>query len=249
MITRAILTVFATFLLFAPHSVRADTLVVATETGDYQAGLASSWKVDGDSVTFELAEGVDGTLVAEFLTERLKKAQIQVTDGKLQIKGIPAASLLEQLAKLQIIDGDPLIALAALGGSVPSGAGPEAGGSIRASQPIPMAALMGNIPAPNADERFEAEVLEAKQGVFPQVTLKLKVRRPPKNGPFKKTFRHGKIVKLPILLAGVDGSIDYSQPVTQRNLVAYYVKRGDRIFVHAFKGEKDELAIDWIERK
>jgi hypothetical protein len=259
MILKARLSWFAAAVLFvlafalSPAAARADTLVVAGGGGTYKPGLAKSWRVDGNTVTFELAEGADGNQIAAILKERLAQATItlegsKVLPVKLKVVGIPAPALLDQLSTLTIGEGDPLTALAALGGSVREGEGPEAGGSIRASKPMPVAALLGTIGDADRAERFEAEVVDVTRGPFPQVTLTLRVRRAPTAGSLGAKLGAGKIVEIPVMFAGT-GAVDFAQLATQRNLAAFYAKKGDRLIAHAVAGDNGHMALDWVERK
>jgi hypothetical protein len=249
MFSRALFIVLASLFALFPTAANADTLIVATGGGNYKAGIAKSWRSEGNTVTFVLADGVDGQQVAAFLKERLAQATVAYADGTLKITGIPAVSLLEQLSTLAIAEGDPLIALAALGGSAPTTQGPEAGGSIRAHNSIPMASLLGNVTDTSRAERFDAEVVEITRGSFPQVTLTLRVRKLPSAGSLVGKITIGKIMEMPVMLVGEGGNVDFGQKATQRNLAAFYAKKGDRVIVHAITNDNGSMVIDWVERK
>jgi hypothetical protein len=247
---RALARVLAASLALAPLSAfAADTLVVAGTDGSFKPGLAKSWTGSGDTVTFILAEGVDGKQTASLLKDRLAQAKVAFAEGKLTVTGIPMPALLDQLAHLSLSgEADPLAVLASLGGSVPSGEGPEAGGSIRASKPTAIGSLLAT-PALQAGERVDAEVVDVVRGAFPQVSLKLKVRHAATSGPLKGKLASGKVVEFPVLVAIKKGYVDFSQAATQRNLAAYYLRKGDRVAVHAVEAEGGRIALDWVERQ
>lgn len=240
-------------LSLTPQGVRAaDTLVVAGEGGVFHPGLAKSWSAEGEAMIFLLADGTDGARIATVLGERLAQAQIALEGTKLTIRGIPSSALLEQLATLDVSgEGDPLAALAGLGGGVPANEGPEAGGSIRASKPIPLPNAVLGAMASAAEpgvERLEAEVVDVGRGTFPQVTLKLRFRRASREGPLKGKIAAGSILETPVLLAGSAGAVDFTQAATQRNLGAYYLRKGDRVLLRAVEAG-GRIVVDWIERK
>ncbi len=238
-------------LLLVPFSAFAgDTVVVAAGNGSYKPGLAKSWTAEGDKVTFVLADGTDANQLATFLRDRLAQAKVSVEAGKLVVAGIPMPALLEQLSTLSPGgDADPLAALAGLGGGAPTAEGPEAGGSIRASKPTPIATLLGTAPEPATADRLEADGVDVTRGPFPQVVLKLKLRRAVTAGPLKGKLAQSRLVEVPVLLAGPKGEVDYSQPATQRNLAGFFLKKGDRVAIHAVEVDGGQIAVDWIERR
>jgi len=245
--------------MWAVHASAGDCLVVAAGDGTYKPGLAKSWVASGNSVVFELNAGTDGAAVAATLKERLATATVAFAGGKLTIAGVPAAALLDQLSGLSLSgEADPLAALAGLGsGGSGGGEHPEGGGSIRASKPtalppgiFPTAAA----PAPAASgaaesdpsERLEAEVLEVTRAVFPQVALKLRVRKSATQGASKAKLVAGKPFEATMRVAA---PLDLANAAQQRNAGAYYLKRGDKVLVHAEEASAGAYVIDWIERR
>lgn len=242
----------------------ADTLVVAAD-GAYKPGIAKSWTGTGSIVTFVLAEGANGEEISATLRDRLANAKVEFADGKLTISGLPMAGLLDQLSALNLTgDSDPLAVLAGLGGGGVQGtAGPEGGGSIRASKPTALppgiAAAMAaeTAAAPPAapavrqpEERFECDVVDVKRGAFPVVSLKLRVRVAPADAKLSPTFKVGMPLELPVNVTGAAGaSFDPTKPDQQRNLAAYYLKKRDRVEIHATALPSGGYEIDWIERK
>ena len=259
MTSRSFAGAVGAFLLIAPLAAwAADTLVVSGGDGTYKPGVAKSWSTESDAVVFVLNDGVDGEKVAATLRERLAQAKITFAGGKLSVRGIPQPALLDQLSGLSLSgDADPLAALAGLGGGVQGNEAPEGGGSIRASKPTPLPDAVATAAAaaadagaePGAAERMDGEVLEITRGAFPQVTIKIRVRKAVSAGPLKGKVTSGKIIAAPVVLSGPSGAVDFSQAQNQRNAGAYYLKKGDRVTLHAVEPAEGKLAVDWIERK
>ncbi len=242
------LALFVVIFTFSGLAHAADTLVSKGQDGKLGPAQAKSWKVAGTTVTFTLAAGVDGAAVAEFLTARLANAQVKFEGGVLVIAGIPAEALLEQLSAMSLSGGDPLADLAGIGGAAVAMDTPEGGGSIRAAKPT-TTAFATHIKEHDALERIDVEVLDVKRGTFPEVTLKLKVRRVAKSSAFKKKLKSGQVIEVAVLFHGSQAGVDLWAAQNQRNLAAFYVAQGDRLTVHPVAREGDAIGIDWIERK
>jgi hypothetical protein len=238
--------VLAVCLASATAFAQAKTLVVKGADGKIAAGAAKAWTAGKDSVSFVLADGVDGAAVAKLLSERLAGAKITFADGKLDIAGIPAPALLDQLTNVSLGEGDELADLAGLGSVVAMGA-PEGGGSIRASKPSG-SARPRIIADHDPNERITCQVVEVKRGAFPAVTLKLKVKKSAKSGPLKDQLKVGKTLEGEVVLAGDSGAIDFNSAASQRNLAAFYLAPGDNVTIHAVPLEGAALELDWVER-
>jgi hypothetical protein len=250
---KSLLIVVASFLLM-PAAWAADSLVVRAPDGSFKPGVAKAWHASDAGVVFELNAGVDGNQTATVLSERLAQAKVSFSGGQLTVSGLPLNTLLEQLSILSLSGGesDPLAALTGLGGGVPNNEATEGGGSIRASKPtpIPPGLLPTAAPAePDTAERLECDVLDVQRGAFPQVTLKLKVRRGPAAGPLKARLAAGKSFDSTVVLAEGAAAVDWASPLVQRNLAAFYLKKGDHVVAHAREQQADHFAIDWLERK
>lgn len=240
------LTLFSMFAI-APAAV-AETLVVAAAPGRYQPGAATSWAVTDGAVVFSLMPSVDPATVVRVLSERLFNAQITVDGQAIRVEGIPPERLLEQVSAIPISgDTDDLDALAALGGTQLAMAVPEGGGSIRAARPE--VALLGadRIEEPAVDLRWVGQVVEVTRRNFPSVVLKIRVLRPPPKASERTRWRRGRVVEAPVVLATNERGIDFSLPINQRNLGAFYLSPGDRVTVHV-RGP-DQPQIDFIERR
>lgn len=243
--------IFAVLLVltWSAAAVAADTLVVRGEEGIYGPGVASKWWADGPSVHFQVSGADAAESIAAQLTSALAGADIKTKGDVVIVAGIPEPVLLEQLSKTALtVEVDPLADLAEAGVGVVAFSGAEGGGSIRATNPN-FALPVGAFDMPKADSRFEAEVLSVEKKEFPRVVLKLKVRGRAGDVTVRKEYRRNSVFTAPVLMTGGDGAIDFDAERTRRNLVAYYLERGDRVFVHAIKDESDRPHIDWIERK
>jgi hypothetical protein len=237
-------------LALIPTLAHADPLVNAAGGGAYKPGIARSWSAEGDKVTFVLVDGADAAAIVATLKDKLPDAKVSADAGKVVIAGVPMAALLEKLAGISVGDADPLAALAGLGGSVKGNEAPEAGGSIRASKPTPVGAMLGSATDAETAERFEAEVVSVAHGAaFPQVIVRLKVRRSITAGVLKGKVTAGKIIDLPVVLGQPNAPVDFSQAAVQRNLAAYYLKKGDRVIVRAVEAPGALAAIEWLERR
>lgn len=225
-----------------------DTLVT-NEDGAFLPAAATSWMEVGGAVSFSLEKGVDPESVATVLTERLAAATVVVEGGKVKVSGIPLDNLLAQLSTLSLSGegDDPLADLSQLGDAVAS-AGPEGGGSIRATNPNAMA-LASMMESHDPKEFFLAEIVRVSRGDFPTVLVRLKVRTTPTAGPLSTKLRRGRILEGPVILARKEGAIDLSEAKTQGNIGAYFLQRGDRINVHVRVGEKGRLELDYVERR
>ena len=105
------------------------------------------------------------------------------------------------------------------------------------------------IKAHDPKERVTAEVLAVTRGQFPYAVLKLKLRSSAKAGPLKKALKKGKVITAAVVLSTTGGDIvDYAEKNTQRNVVAYYLTKGDRISIHAVAITGGKVEIDFVER-
>ena len=246
------LTLSVVFCAFSAVALAApDTVVTKGKDGSFQPAAAKSWKAtDASTVVFQLADGVDGVTLAKTLTERLATAKVTFDKGQLTISGIPKDALLDQLSNLSLSGStDPLADLAGLGGAVTAMNSPEGGGSIRASKPTATTMRPSIIKEHNPGERYEGEVLEVKQQGFPAVTVKLKVRKTAKEGDLRNKLRYGRIVEAPIVFTVTETGVDLSREDNKRNLVSWYLTKGDRVLFHPLAVDAEKLQIDWIARQ
>ena len=242
-------------LFMASAAQAADTLVVKGDDGSFKPGVATVWVKSGEGLLFTLDAEHDVGEIILFLQDRLAQARIEVLDSKLKISGIPEAVLLDQLSTLSLSnegagEGDPLADLAGLGGAEVAMQIPEAGGSIRAAKGSG-SSDGGRVLAPHdPKERFTADVLEVKLGEFPHAELKVRVRRSARAGEHKSSFRRGKVLRATVLFAGPMSAFDLSNAYNKRNLIVNYLKRGDRVILHALPTANGKaFEIDFIERR
>ena len=236
-------------VLAGPRLAAADSLV-QKEAGQYKPGVAKSWQAQGTTVTFVLVDGADGAKAAQAIGEHVTGVQASFQAGVLKVVGLPLEALLNQLASLSVTGDDPLGELGALGGAVASAAGPEGGGSIRASRPADFA-MAADSPRLDPREVFEAEVVAVKRGSFPQVVLRLRVRKAAESGPLAKPLHKGRVIEGSVIYVGNSAAVDLQIPDNQRNLAAFYLAAGDTVTLHArpgAPGQFDRVGLDWLER-
>ncbi len=244
-------TLAASLLLVSSLALAAaDTLVIKGKDGSYQPGAAKSFKASEQSITFVLADGVDGNAVLKTLTERLATGKVSLAGNELTVSGMPKDTLLDQLSTLSLSGNvDPLADLAGLGGAVTAMNSPEGGGSIRASKPSSTSMRPNVIKDHDPSERYEAEVLEVKQGSFPTVTLKLKIRKTAKAGALKSKLKLFKVVEAQVAYTVIDSSVDMNRAENRRNLVGWFLTKGDKISIHPTEASADKYEIDWLARQ
>ena len=245
---------FFVVLLSSAPGAADGTFLLRKDASGYKPQVATSWTGTGSSVTFVLAPTADVSQVATVLRQRLPGVTITVAQQRLTIAGMPAASLLEQVAGLSLDPPqdaalDPLASLAQLEGAEIASVAPEGGGSIRASRP--MGPIDEGPPAtpPPQSECFAAVVRAVHRGAFPAVTLSLRVTQPAKAKTEGVRASRGSTVEAPVVIAGGgSAALGDLNAVGQTNLGAYYLQPGDGVRVHCALGLDERLRIDWIAR-
>ena len=242
---RAIYSIILIGFLGLAATATAETLVVENEGGDFGAGLAVEHRVDGERLVLTLREGADAQAVATVLRERLAQVEVTVEAQTLILQGVDPLTLLGQLSRVDVTgdggDENPLGALSALGGGMDMGDQGDEGSSIRAGKPVASAPTVAAHPK---NERLVGQVTRVIRGTFPEVTLEFRVRWPIQAGALKGKWRKGAILKAKVLT-----SLDLKSKAMQTNLLAYYLEPGDRIWAHLLVNDKDEVNMDWLERR
>ncbi|MBT6177034.1 MAG: hypothetical protein HOI23_07275 [Deltaproteobacteria bacterium] len=241
----AIYSAILTGFLVSATYAGAETLVVEAEDGSYGPGVALEHRIEEDRLVLVVREGVDLTELATLLKERLAQIEVNIEGQLLTLSGAAPATLLSQLVLVDVTgdeeSSNPLGELSALGGAIAMGEQVDEGNSIRAGKPSQVAPVV----APHAKaERLVGQITKATRGSFPEVTLEFRVRWPIQSGPLKGKWKKGVIVRAPVLTSTVLESEDM-----QRNLVGYYLKPGDRVWIHLLVDEKGAATIDWLERR
>ena len=230
------------------------TLIVLNSAGEPEPGLAKSWKqVDGKMV-FKLQEGVDGERLKDKIAERLSHVKVEWDGESLFLAGVPPAALFEQLS-FTVLEGesDPLAGLTGLGGSVATLSFPEAGGSIRASKPMPESLKNKKIQTPKAPGNFmQGKILGVEKGDFPHVSLTVEIVTRVGKKSAKRNIKRGKKKikkwKGPVIFVRDAMGIDLRNEKNQNNLSANYLQKGDSIrFVPIFKDQR-LIGLDFVER-
>jgi hypothetical protein len=223
----------------------AETLVVENESGGFEPGVAVEHRIEGDALVLVLREGADAQAVASVLRERLAHVQITVEAKVLTLRGVEPNTLLGQISRVDVTgdggDENPLGALSALGGEMKMADQDEEGSSIRASKPM---AVAPKVAPHDKNQRLVGQITRVTLGEFPEVTLEFRVRWPIQAGPLKGKWRKGALVKAAVLT-----SLELESKAMQGNLLAYYLKPGDRIWAHLRVDEKGTVTMDWLERR
>ena len=238
----------------AATELEIGTLVVLNSMGEPEPGLAKNWKQVEDKIVFELQEGVDGEALKEKIAERLSHVKVDWDGQYLSLGGIPAAALFEQLS-FTVLQGesDPLASLTGLGDSVATLSFPEAGGSIRASKPMPDSLKIRKVQTPAEPRNFmQGKIISVEKGDFPHVSLTLEIVSRTEKKKSKRHIKQGKLKakkwKGPVLFIRDGMGIDLRNEKNQKNLCANYLHEGDSIrFVPLFK-DKRLVGLDLIER-
>lgn len=232
------------FLVFATHA-GAETLVIETGDGTYGPGAALEHRIEQERLVLVLRAGVDAEAVATLLRERLVQIEVLVEAQTLTLTGAAPLTLLSQLVLVDI-SGDeatsnPLEELNALGGGIAMREQVDEGGSIRAGKP----SMVAPVVAPHEKgERLVGQITKVIQGKFPAVTLEFRVRWPIQAGALKGKWKKGALVQ-----ASVVTSLALDSEAMRGNLVGYYLKPGDRAWIHLLVDDKGAATIDWLERR
>lgn len=259
----------------------AETLVRPGDDGSWLPGLASSWRQSDGAVELTLAAKADPQAILSTLRERLSLAKITVHGRVLRITGIPEPALLEQLAHLDLSgESDPLADLSALG-DVVAATTSEGGGSIRASKAHQLQAIdvkelgtaevievrRGDFPQVTLVVKMRSSpkagsmAKHMRRGKRLTGTVIYSTRPDPSsennvavnsaandqngadNANDRKTATNHK--------EAATATIDFDDADTQRNLAAYYLRRGDRIIVHVLAppDAKGGVEFDHVQRR
>ncbi len=241
-------------LVAGPAREIVGTVVELQAGGSYAASFAKSLEITSSSVVLGFASADEASEVAAQLGAALPQIEFVATGNSLKLTGAAAGELLAMIAGVALGELDPLADLAQMGIASAGMALPEAGGSIRVSATAGKdgASAAGSGPSLPNDvpkaERLIAKVLRVERGAFPQVTLHLKVRRAPlatSGEASAPRLRRGKVVSAEVLVPV--GRLN--EAAVQRNLGAWYLRRGDFIAVHVAQTAAGTMTIDWLNRR
>lgn len=216
-------------------------LVKGSGARDYQAGLAVSFEVRRDGVRLVLPKSIDGEKVAESLRAELPGGVVKVTGARLDISGLGPTLLLNRLSRISVEAFDPIEALLTAGGSPIAMGAPDSGGSIRVTGAAAAAGNQGvSLMELVADEfpKWAGEVVKVSRGEFPEVELLIRVQCHLERDV---TIVPGAEYSVKIPYSRVDGRVDFNAGLSQRNLVAFYLEPGDRIWGINQSEEKGKL--------
>ena len=235
--------VMAVLVFMAGSAVASDVdtlLVRDVMKGDFHPGLATSFKVQGETLTLMVPLELVRQELVETLRNNLPGARVLLGDGDLKISGLAPQEVMAKLAEIKIVlpeEPDLLGALALMEGDLLAMTKPEGGGSIRAGKPVAVAMEAGGT------KDITAVVVGRTSHGFPHVSLKLRIEE-----DVEGRLSKGSLVKGRVLYPKAGAGVDYTSPATQQNLVAYYLGAGDRVLVRVGKGRDGGLQINWLKR-
>lgn len=229
----------SSFVAIAPlvsFLVAGDPMLVKAGA-DYKDGVVSVSAKAPKEVTLKVMKG-EAKAVADFLKEKLTGAEVSLAGESIKVKGLAEKDVLDKIAALEF-DAIPALAMDS----------PEAGGSIRVGKTMEIPA---DTTANDESERFKAVVVGVTKGQFPIVTLKIKVVGQAKSPDMQKKLKKITYITAPVALAQNKAGPDLGHALTQRNLIATYLRAGDNVLVHVSevkdKQPPDNFMIDFIER-
>lgn len=214
--------------------------LVKMDGGKPAPGVVTAWSASGPKVELTLREGTDADAVAKAIEGGVEKVKAKVQAGKVVVIGKPEPDLLQALSQVDFGGGDDLAALAAAaGGSDES----DSGSSLRAKKTADLAKLF-------KDQAVTAQgtVVEAGGGVFPHAELTVNVTRAP-TGELGKDVRKGKKIKVKPILKQKGKDLDWNDENTQTNAGAWYLQKGDKVFVKLGKGANGVYEAELISRQ
>lgn len=207
------------------------------------------------ALTMDVAAEYDAQQLADQLKEKLPGITINCPVGtnKIELSGQDLPALQAQLAAVDIdltLAVDPLAALGNLGTDTALVMeGPEVGGSIRASNPLVISpdfvTPASDFKETQVEDRFTARIISVEQGVFPEVTLSIRVRQV--NGRGARVVNN-EAYRAVVLFPGYEGRPDLSTKFAQTNLAAYYLQPNDKIEAHLLRKSNGVIYLDFVQR-
>jgi hypothetical protein len=168
---------------------------------------------------------LSGTLVAQTQPSEQtpKPTSAESTEGASEES--PPADTDDNEEDEAAADMDFLGELASLGGAMLEG-DIDAGGSIRAKRPVDRRTKK----AQKDPRNIQARVEHVSLGTFPMVAVKVKITKIGAKAKSLKLKRNQNVIMVPIFK--VKGKVvDFGEEDSRRNAGAYYLKRGDKVFL------------------
>ena len=192
-----------------------------------EPGVATSWKTAGKSVVLTIKDGFSTEEVAEAIERSVPGTKSSAGDTTVTVEGIDKAALLKALARIEVDEqlDDINGAFAAL--QNPIGNDDGSGSSIRATKERK---LTGFSNEETKREKFSGQVMKVVHKKFPVVVLSVKTDE-------------GKIISMIPQIRMKGALIDYSDPISAKNLAAWYCRPGDKVeFTISQKSNKYSIA-------
>lgn len=195
--------------------------LVKMEGGTAKPGVVTAWTSSGPKVELTIKDGTDAKAVAESIEANVEKVKAKVQGGKVVVIGKPEADLLKAMAEVDF-GGEDLGALAKAAGEDSDS---DSGSSLRAKKTADLSKMF-------KDQAISAAgtVVDAGGGNFPHGEIIVNITRAP-TGELGKAVRKGAKVKFKALLKMKGKDIDWTDENTQVNAGAWYMQKGDKVFV------------------
>jgi hypothetical protein len=202
--------------------------LVKMEGGAAKPNIVTAWSSSGPKVELTIKGGVDPQAVASAIEGGVEKVKAKVQAGKVVVLGKAEADLLPALAQVDFGGGDDLGALAK---NAASGGESDSGSSLRAKKTVDLDKMF-------KDQAVSAQgtVADVSEGKFPNAEVTINILRAP-SGDLGKDVRKGKQIKFKPVFKMKGKDIDWSDENTQINAGAWYLQKGDKVWVKIGKGK------------
>ncbi|MBI2373674.1 MAG: hypothetical protein HYV07_06710 [Deltaproteobacteria bacterium] len=229
---RVVLTAIAAAFL-SVGSAFAETVV----SPGGKPGVAVSWAKKGDAISLTLKEGFSPDDVADAILRAVPGAVTKVRGSSVLVSGVPEATLLVALERVQVDRGldDIDNALASLSGSSDD---EGSGSSIRAAK-------AAQVPEGGTDAiAIVAKIVAVRHKTYPKVVLDVEVL------DAKGSKLSGQLAVVPEVKVA-NGKPDMSDPATRRNAAAWYSRPGDSVALTLVlaPNKKAYLAKDFLRQR
>lgn len=226
-------------LFTLPSRVSTAEPLLKMAGGKPSPGVVTAWTSSGPKVELTIKKGVDAKAVADAIEGNVEKVKAKVSGGKVVVLGKSQADLLPLLAKVDF-GGDDIGALAK---NAAQGTDSDSGSSLRAKKTADLDAMF-------KDQAVTAQgtVVDAGGTKFPNAEVTVTILRAP-SGDLGKDIRKGKQVKFKPEFRMKGNDVDWSDPSSQMNAGAWFMKKGDRVLVKIGKGSNGAYEAEVIARE
>lgn len=214
--------------------------LVKLEGGTPTPSVVTAWSGQGKKVELTLVEGTDPRAVAAAIEANVDRVRAKVKGGRVLVLGKTVADLLPALAEIDL--EAPEDDLATLAEASLATDAIDSGSSLRAKKTVELKKLL-------SDRKRTAvgTVVSVTPRVFPYAEVRIRILRAP-TGPLKETVRKGKTLMFVPKLRRKAGAVDFTDPQTQMNLGAYFLKKRDRVNIRIGEPQDGRIVAEVIMR-